>query len=133
MKTYQFADQDGVDHYCGPKYFSIADFTVAAGIGSAQTTPITGYIDQIIFDNADSSDTFDLSITRELAGEVLYAKTALTGGSIVRPRALECKSEDGTALTTRCRIYLFKERVTVSVANATNGVVISAVIFAVPA
>jgi len=106
--------------YYGPDFADVeftSSGTAGSATGSAQTGIISGYLDTIVFDNGASSASFTLSITRS-TGEVLYTKTGLTGGAIVRPRTLECKSEDGAALTTRCRFWLLGERITVAVSSA---------------
>lgn len=113
---------DENDNYFGPRVYIggfEAEGSAGSAVGEAATPKLTGYLDTILFDNGDDTDTFDLSVVRQdFADEVAYTKTGLTDGAVVRPAAVEHKSEDGAALTTRRRIWLQNESLLVSVANA---------------
>lgn len=116
--------------YYGPDYQDVefvSSGSAGSATGSAETGIISGYVDSIVFDNGASSASFTITITRS-TGEVVYTKTGLTGGAVVRPRTLECKSEDGAALATRCRIWLLGERLTVAVSSADPDVTFTATI-----
>jgi hypothetical protein len=108
--------------YYGPRVFVdgfVAAGSAGAAVGSIDTPPLTGYLDTIIFDQTDASDSFDFTISRpDFANETVLTKTGITSGGIFRPAAIEHKSEDGAALTSRRRIWLQNEVLTVAVANA---------------
>ena len=117
--------------YYGPNIYDLGDgITIAPGetSGSAETQPVTGFLDTIQFSNA-GTNPYDISITRENGGAVVYAKTGITGGLEVRPRALLQKAADGSDLTVYDKIWLIDEKLTVAIANADAGDVITCGIF----
>lgn len=119
--------------YYGPYYASapalVAD---ASGDASGETAAVTGYIDSIVFDNGASSDTFTITITNTATSEVIYTKSGLTGGAVVRPVTVEHKSEDGTSLTSRRRHWLFNQTLTITISAATEGVEFTCIAYTTP-